>query len=110
MLGWERLQKRNDYFKALMVYKALNGIAPEYISNMLKYVSATHNRQTRQATAGQLALPPTCNSYDLECFKSSFAYNGVKLWNDLDVQIRNSVNIQVFKCQYKSTYFTCFKN
>ena len=110
MLGWERLQKRNDYFKALMMYKALNGIAPEYISNMFKYVSATHNRQTRQATAGQLALPPTCNSYDLECFKSSFVYNGVKLWNDLDVQIRNSVNMQVFKCQYKSTYFTCFKN
>ena len=105
MLGWERLQIRNEYFKAIMIYKALNGLAPEYISSMFNYVSATHNRQTRQATAGQLALPPVCNGNDIECFKSSFAYNGVKLWNSIDVNLRNSMNVQLFKHRYKRTYF-----
>ena len=88
-----------------MMYKALNGIAPEYLSSMFNYISTTHNRQTRQATAGQLALPPVCNGHDIECFKLSFAYNGVKLWNNIDVQIRNSMNVQIFKQQYKGTYF-----
>ena len=32
VLGWERLENRNDYFKYLLMYKALNGLAPEYIS------------------------------------------------------------------------------
>ena len=105
VLGWERLQIRNDYFKSLLMHKALNGLAPEYISSMFNYVNATHTRQTRQATAGQLSLPPLCNGNDIECFKSSFAYNGVKMWNTIDVQLRNSDNVQVFKQQYKSTYF-----
>ena len=105
VLGWEQLQNRNDYFKSLLMYKALNGLAPEYISSMFNYVNATHTRQTRQATAGQLALPPLCNGKDIECFKSSFAYNGVKMWNTIDVPLRNSDNVQVFKQQYKSTYF-----
>ena len=82
VFGWERLQNRNDYFKSLLTYKALNGLAPEYISSMFYYVNAsyaTHTRQTRQATAGQLALPPLCNGKDIECFKSSFAYNDVTM-------------------------------
>ena len=30
VLGWERLQNRNDYFKSLLTYKALNGPAPQF--------------------------------------------------------------------------------
>ena len=106
VLGWERLQTRNEYFKALMMYKSLNGLVPHYLATMFKYISTTHNVNTRQATAGQLALPPLSNGYDIDCFKSSFMYNGVKLWNDIDIEIRNSVNVQSFKQKYKSVYFT----
>lgn len=105
ILGWERLQTRNNYFKALMMYKSLNGLAPNYLANRFKCISTTHNVNTRQATAGQLALPPLSNGNDLECFKSSFMYSGVKLWNDIDPEIRNSVNVHIFKQQYKSVYF-----
>ena len=104
-LGWERLQARNDYFKALMIYKSLNGLAPSYLTTMFNHVSTTHNINTRQATAGQLALPPLCNGHDIECFKSSFIYNGVKLWNNIDAEIKNSPNVQTFKRKYKSVYF-----
>lgn len=105
MLGWERLLTRNEYFKALMMYKCLNDLVPPYLTAMFKYVSTTHNFNTRQATAGQLALPPLSNGHDIECFKSSFIYNGVKLWNNIDAEIRNSVNVQLFKHRYKSVYF-----
>jgi len=105
VLGWERLHTRNDYFKALMIYKSLNGLAPNYLANMFNYVCTTHNVNTRQAAAGQLALPPSVNGHDFECFKSSFSYSGVQLWNNIDTEIRNSVNVQIFKRQYKSVYF-----
>ena len=61
VLGWERLQTRNNYFKALMMYKSLNGRTPEYLSNKFNYISRTHGVNTRQAAGGQLALPPWSN-------------------------------------------------
>ena len=83
----------------------MHRIILQQISNM--YLT-THNVNTRQATAGQLALPPSSNGYDLECFKSSFMYNGVKLWNEIESGIRNSVNVEIFKQNYKTVYFDHF--
>ena len=108
ILGWERLQTRNDYFKALMVYKSLNDLAPHYLANMFNYISTTHDVNTRQAAAGQLTLPPVSNGHDLDSFKSSFSYSGVKLWNKTDIDIRNSLNVQSFKRNYKRTFFNLF--
>ena len=108
ILGWERLQTRSEYFKALMMYKSLNGLAPEYLAKMFNYLSTTHGVNTRQAADGQLALPPTVNGPDIEYFKSSFSYSGVQLWNDIDIQIRNSDTVQSFKQQYKRSYFKQF--
>ena len=42
-----------------MMYKSLhNLVAPQYLTRKFKYVSDIHNCNTRQAAAGQLALPP----------------------------------------------------
>ena len=90
------------------MYKSLNGLAPEYLAKMFNYLSTTHGVNTRQAAAGQLALPPTENGPDIEYFKSSFSYSGVQLWNDIDIQIRNSDTVQSFKQQYKRSYFKQF--
>ena len=83
--------------------------APVRLERNLRYISTTHGVNTRQAAAGQLALPPWSNGNDSKCFKSSFMYSGVKLWNDLDTEIRNSVNVQTFKFKYKKAYFTCLQ-
>jgi hypothetical protein len=104
-LKWERLSVRNQYFKALMMYKSLHNLAPQYLCNKFNYVSEIHNRNTRQAAAGQLALPPLTNGNDIECFKHAFTYSGVKLWNDIDPVVRNSLNHSSFKEMYKSRYF-----
>ena len=85
ILGWERLQTRNDYFTALMIYKSLNGLAPNYLANMFKYLSTTHSVNTRQAAAGHLALPPATNGSDIELFKSSFSYSGVQYKSETQV-------------------------
>ena len=105
MLGWEILSDRNMYFKSLMMYKTLNGLTPSYISDMFTAVSDVHTRNTRSATAGQLALPRSFNGPDTECFKFSFAFNGVNIWNDIDLNVRNAPNVQNFKTRYKHVYF-----
>jgi hypothetical protein len=102
MLGWEPLQTRTNYFKALLMYKCLNGMAPLYLTQRVNYVSSRHSVNTRQAKTGLLALPPCANGSDTEYFKSSFSYSGVQLWNTLDFDIRFSANVHCFKNKYKS--------
>ena len=72
---------------------------------MFTAVSDVHNRNTRSATAGQLALPQSFNGPDTECFKFSFAFNGVNIWNGIDFNVRNAPNVQSFKTRYKHVYF-----
>ena len=103
-LKWQSLSDRNTYFNALMVFKCLNGLAPPYLQNKFSYVRDKHERNTRQSTAGLLALPPLSNGNDLESFKHCFSYNGVNIWNCIETCIRNSLNVQSFKDLYK-TYF-----
>ena len=105
MLGWESLSDRNDYFKSLMMYKALNGLTPSYITDRFTKVSDRHSRDTRSASAGHLALPLSLNRRDTESFKFSFTFNGVNTWNSINPIIRNSTTVQSFKTQYKETYF-----
>ena len=88
-----------------MMYKSLHSLAPQYLTRKFKYVRDNHNCNTRQAAAGQLALPPLTHGNDIECFKSSFSYSGVKLWNGIDSTVRNSQDIGSFKDMYKRHYF-----
>ena len=104
MLGWESLLSRNKYFKSLMMYKAVNNLTPSYISNRFNSLSNVHSLNTRSANAGHLALPPSSNGCDSECFKFSFTYDGVITWNGIDTSIRNSPSVESFKSSYKNVY------
>ena len=60
-LGWKELQDRCDYFKSLVMFKALNNLAPHIFVVSLVRVRKTQYTllNSRQAAAGLLALP-TC--------------------------------------------------
>ena len=104
-LNWQTLSDRNTYFNALMVFKSLNDLAPPYLRSKFNYVRDNHDCNTRQSTAGLLALPPVINGSDLESYKCCFSYNGVKIWNQIDESIRNTLNVQCFKTMYKYFYW-----
>ena len=40
-LGWATIPNRHDYNKAVLTYKAINNLTPEYITDLLKPVSET---------------------------------------------------------------------
>ena len=95
------------FFKAFMRYKSLNGLAPEYLSNKFNNcISTTHGINTRQAAAGQLALPPWSDG-SMKMTLSVSSHLLCIVWNDSDTEIRNSVNMQTFKSKYKKAYCIC---
>ena len=92
-LKWTTVQNRYTYFTCIMVYKCLNGLAPDYLINLFKYVSETHSYITRNVSNNNLALP----SLSTSLYKHSFSYNGALLWNSLPLYIRNSSSLNTFK-------------
>ena len=76
-----------------MVYKGINGSAPEYISSMVMYVSEKHERYIRSTALDLLHIPRTHTSF----FDRAFSVQGPKLWNSLPTEIRNSPTVNRFK-------------
>ena len=56
-LEWLSVPKRLMHNKAVLTYKALNNLAPAYISGLLKPVSETHTRSLRSSENGLLFMP-----------------------------------------------------
>ena len=75
-LGWKKLASQRKIAKAIMVFKSLNGLAPDYLSEMFADRSSITNYALRD-TGGKLALPQPRTNY----LKNSFGYSGAALWN-----------------------------
>ena len=96
-LGWRKLDTQRKFEKAVMVYKSLNGLAPDYLRPMLIDRSSVTNYSLRD-TEGKLAVPkakPRTNY-----LKNSFSYNGAVLsvfWNSLSTELRKTNNLSEFK-------------
>ena len=51
-LGWMTIQQRLNYFTCILVYKSLNDLAPNYLSNCFQYVSQSQPYVTRSVRDG----------------------------------------------------------
>ena len=56
ILGWKNLASQHKIAKAIMVYKSVNGLAPDYLSEMFVDRSNITNYTLRD-TPGKLAIP-----------------------------------------------------
>ena len=104
-LGWQSVPKRLIYNKAILTYKALNNLTPAYVSNLLKPLSATHNRSLRSSDNGLLAIPRSRTAL----YDRSFSHSASKLWNSLPQFLRISSSLNGFKTslkQYIQAQFT----
>ena len=92
-LGWATIPNRHDFNKAVLTYKAMNNLTPEYITDLLKPVSETHNRNLRSVTCGSLSVPrPKTALCD-----GSFSATAPKLWNALRSDIRTCSSLDNYK-------------
>ena len=85
------MDKKVQYQKAILVYKCLNGIAPHYLQEMLKRIQSDFG--LRSAEEGNLLVPKP----NIEQFKKSFQFSGVATWNSLPPDVKESMNINIFK-------------
>ena len=94
-LGWKNLASQRKIAKAIMVYKSLNGLAPDYLSEM--YVDRSRiTNYTLRDTSGKLAAPQPRRNY----LKNSFSYSGAVLtvlWNSLPNELRQVNTLRKFK-------------
>ena len=74
----------------LLVYKAINGFSPSYISNLLSFYSSSYSLRS---SSNKLLQAPRSNlkSYG----DRQFSIAGTKLWNSLPASLRN-----IFKKQH----------
>ncbi len=77
-LHWLPTKHRIDFKILLITYKALNGLAPQYLSELLSHYSPS--RPLHSQNSGHLIIPRISKS---TAGGRSFSYLTPKLWNNL---------------------------
>jgi hypothetical protein len=98
-LHWLPVHHRIDFKILSITYKALNGLAPSYICDLIE--PYTSQRPLRSIQQFQLKVPK-CN---LKYGERSFSYAAPVLWNSLPLQIKCADSFQIFKKLLKTHLF-----
>ena len=91
-LGWKTVRELVDQDSRLMVYKSINELAPQYMSNLFTRNSTCSSRSLR-STKTDLRIPKKTSANGQKCF----SYRGAKLWNSLPAETKQAPSIAVFK-------------
>jgi hypothetical protein len=91
-LGWENLETQRQIHQAIMVYKSINGLAPEYLRSKFVDHSCVSGYSLRD-TVGKLAVPFPRTNY----LRNSFSYGGAVTWNSLPVELRQANSLNSFR-------------
>ena len=99
-LHWLKVHPRIQFKVLLLTYKAINGLAPQYLSDLLEEQS--HSRNLRSCGKKQLKVPKTKQK---NYGDRAFAKAGPVLWNQLPTEIALSPSVSVFKRKLKTHLF-----
>ena len=98
-LHWLPVEQRIQYKPLIQVYKALNGLAPEYITDLLQAYVPT--RTLRSAGAHLLLEPKTATRWGARAFSKA----APSLWNTLPTTIKTTASLASFKIGLKTYLF-----
>ena len=100
-LHWLPVEQRVRYKILLMVFKAVHGLAPLYIQDLIKPYSPL--RSLRSSSQHLLQVPHTSHTL---VQTRAFSVAGPRLWNALPQDFRTVPSITVFKSKLKTYLFT----
>ena len=103
-LHWLRVPQRVEFKRCLLLYKALHGPAPAYITEYCVN-SDTNERRSRLRSSAQNRLMISRPSKTVRLRERSFSVNGPSLWNSLPDSVKNSTSVDVFKSRLKTYLF-----
>ena len=93
-LEWDTFDKIVQEKQATMVFKALNNLTPDYISNLFKPTCTNTNHSLRSKTSNKLHVPAAHHK--------SLRFNGTKIWNSLSDKARKATTFKEFVRGYKN--------
>ncbi len=99
-LHWLPTKHRIDFKILLITYKALNGLAPQFLSELLSHYSPSC--PLRSQNSGHLIIPKISKS---TAGGRSFSYLVPKLWNNLPNTVREAETLCQFKSRLKTHLF-----
>ena len=108
VLHWLPVGERITFKVSLLTYKALHGLTPSYLTDMLVPVASNPALcQNRSADRGNLVVPRVKNtSYGYH----SFSIAAPRLWNTLLCELRSSLSVTTFHTNLKTYLFrTAYK-
>ena len=80
--------------QATMIFKALNNLTPDYISNLFKATCTNTNHSLRSKTSNKLHVSAAHHK--------SLRFNGPKIWNSLSDKARKATTLKEFVREYKN--------
>ena len=81
-----------------MAYKCLNNLAPTYLRNRFVKRTDLHIRQTRNNNLLDIPLFRTASG------QKSFHYGAVKIWNNLESDLKEIQSLRQFKRNLRSRF------
>ena len=94
-MKWLSVKNLIRFDRCVMVYKIVNKQCPESLWNMFQQRCSISHYNTRNYR--DLHIP----NLNLEFTKKGFHYSGIKVWNDIPVNIRELSSLHLFKIHLK---------
>ena len=104
-LGWQNLETQRQFQKAVMLYKSLNGLAPDYMSSKFILRSDLLHSYNLRDSENMLAVPLSRTNY----YRNSFYYSGAVLCNNLPTEVRQAKSLTGFRKLLTSSSNTAFR-
>ena len=102
-LRWLSVPAMLALYDAILTFKCLRGLAPNYLSSRFNTRASVHARNTRNKN--MLDIP----AFNTAAGQRSFTYRAVKCWNMLHEEITKCESLHSFKSKAKSYFYTAFK-
>ena len=95
-LGWLSVKEMIVKETSTMMYKSLNDLAPQYLSDLFVRLSDFHTRELRN-TKNDLAVPLMRTVSG----QKAFSYRGTKVWNKFKNDIKEAPSVYSFKSRLR---------
>ena len=99
-LGREEIYSISDLINkdmSLLIFKALNKTAPDYLCSKIHMAKTCHNHSTRRAVQNHLQIPSVKTKFG----QRTFSYRAPKVWNDLPPHLLDTKSLLKFKSSIK---------
>jgi hypothetical protein len=101
-LHWLRIPERVVFKIAVLTFKVIHGIAPEYLGPVVRVADLTSRQALRSASTNCLVVPP----FKLSTIGNrAFPVAGPQVWNSLPENITSAPSLSIFRKRLKTHLF-----